>query len=73
MEYIQFGGMLGIYISSIILTAILGISIYTTTNKISKNAPISAILTFLSMFLIKPYLAARAQLVTFSFMALTIY
>lgn len=67
------GGMFGIYISSIILTAILGISIYFTTNKISKNSPISAILTFLAMFLIKPYLAARAQLLTFSFMALTIY
>lgn len=67
------GGLFGIYISSIILTAILGISIYFVTNKISKNSPISATLTFLALFLIKPYLAARAQLLTFSFMALTIY
>lgn len=66
-------GMNGIYASTIVLTCILGISIYFTSNKISKNAPISAIVTFIAMYLIKPYLAARAQLVTFSFMCLTIY
>ena len=66
-------GMNGIYASTIVLTCILGISIYFTSNKISKNAPISAIVTIIAMYLIKPYLAARAQLVTFSFMCLTIY
>lgn len=66
-------GMNGIYASTIVLTCILGISIYFTSNKISQNAPISAIVTFIAMYLIKPYLAARAQLVTFSFMCLTIY
>ncbi len=67
------GGMTGIYISTIILTCILGLSIYFTSNKISKNAPVSAIITFISMYLLQPYLAARAQLVTFSLMVLTIY
>lgn len=66
------GGMLGIYISTIVLTSILGISIYFTANKLSKNAPISAVLTIISMYLMKPYLAARAQLVTFSILVLTI-
>lgn len=67
------GGMFGIYISTIVLTCILGISIYFTSNKLSKNAPISAILTFIAMYLMQPYLAARAQLVTFSLMVLTIF
>lgn len=67
------GGMTGIYISTIILTCILGLSIYFTSNKISKNAPASALITFIAMYLLQPYLAARAQLVTFSLMVLTIY
>ncbi len=67
------GGMAGIYASTMFFTAILGICIYLTSNKISKNAPISLIITMISMNLMKPYLAARAQLVTFSLMILTIY
>ena len=66
-------GMTGIYVSTIILTCILGLSIYFTSNKISKNAPVSALITFIAMYLLQPYLAARAQLVTFSLMVLTIY
>jgi len=67
------GGWVGIYLSTIILTSILGLSIYFTSNKISKNAPISAIITFIAMHLMKPYIAARAQLVTFSLIILSIY
>lgn len=67
------GSMLGIYISTIVFTSILGICIYLTSNKISKNEPISALLTFIAMYLMRPYIAARAQLVTFSLMALTIF
>ncbi|MBP3464000.1 MAG: hypothetical protein J6K45_05930 [Clostridia bacterium] len=66
-------GWTGIYVSTIILTCILGISIYFTSNKISKNAPVSAIITFIAMYLMKPYITARAQLVTFSLMIITIY
>ena len=69
----RIGGMLGIYISTIVLTCILGLSVYFTSNKISKNAPLSAIVTFIAMYLMQPYLAARAQLVSFSLMVLTIY
>lgn len=67
------GGMAGIYGSTMFFTAILGCSIYLTSNKISKNAPISLIITLVAMNLMKPYLAARAQLVTFSLMTLTIF
>lgn len=69
----QLGGWTAIYMSTIILTSILGVSIYFTSNKISKNAPISAIITLIAMYLIRPYIAARAQLVTFTLMILSIY
>lgn len=69
----QLGGWAAIYLSTVILTSILGISIYFTSNKISKNAPLSAIITFIAMYLMRPYVAARAQLVTFTLMILSIY
>ena len=69
----QLGGWTAIYLSTIILTSVLGISIYFTSNKISKNAPLSAIITFIAMYLMRPYVAARAQLVTFTLMILSIY
>lgn len=69
----QLGGWTAIYLSTIILTSVLGISIYFTSNKISKNAPLSAIITFIAMYLRRPYVAARAQLVTFTLMILSIY
>lgn len=72
-EIHHLGGWTAIYLSTIILTSILGVSIYFTSNKISKNAPLSAIITFIAMYLMRPYVAARAQLVTFSLMILSIY
>ena len=59
------GGHLGIYISTIVFAAILGIVMYITTDKLTKNKPLSFIFTIIGMFLIKSYIAARAQLVTF--------
>ena len=59
------GGHLGLYISTIIFAAILGIVMYATNNKITKNKAMSFILTIVGLFLIKNYIAARAQLVTF--------
>lgn len=59
------GGHLGIYISTIVFAAILGIVMYITTDKLTKNKPLSFIFTIIGMFLIKGYIAARAQLVTF--------
>ena len=69
----QLGWLTSIYLSKIILTIVFGISIYFTSNKISKNAPLSAIITFIAMYLMRPYVAARAQLVTFTLMILSIY
>ncbi len=66
------GGMLGIFISTIVFSCILGIIMYITNCKISKNKPISFIITIGAMFLFKDYIAARAQLVTFILLELTI-
>ena len=66
------GGMQGIFISTIILSCILGIVMYCTNYKISKNRVISLIITIGAMFLLKDYIAARAQLVTFILFELTI-
>lgn len=68
----SFGGMQGIFISTIILSCILGIVMYCTNYKISKNRVISLMITIGAMFLLKDYIAARAQLVTFILFELTI-
>lgn len=67
------GGWNGIYISTIVFSCILGIAVYLTNTKICKNNLISFILTLGVMFLCKPYIAARAQLVTFILFVFTIY
>lgn len=65
--------MVGVYVSTCVLSAILGISIYGVNCKLAKNRVISFIITIISMFLLKDYIAARAQLVTFIFFILEIY
>ena len=64
------GGHLGIYISTIVLAAILGLVMYATSNKLTKNKPLAFILTIVAMYLIRHYIAARAQLLTFILFAL---
>lgn len=66
------GGMLFIYLSTVILTCILGICLYVTLGKISKNSLLSFLLTMLVMYLLKDFIAARAQLLTFILFVLTI-
>lgn len=73
----SFGGEEGhgfdaIYISTCLFTAILGILIYITSRKITKNDVISFIIAFGQLYLLKPYIAARAQLVTFMLFVITI-
>lgn len=69
----HFFGQAGIYASTILLTAILGGSIYLSSSKFSKNKVVSFVFTILTMYLLKPYLATRAQLATFVLFALTVY
>lgn len=67
------GGMTGIYVATIILASVLGISIYFVSNKLVKNKLIALILTITALYLLKPYICARAQLVTFVLFIFTIY
>ncbi len=66
-------GFTGLYITTMILACILGITVYVTNKKIVKNDLISFILTLGVMCVLKSFIAARAQLVTFILFALTIY
>ncbi len=66
-------GFNGIYISSIILGIVLGLSIYFVTSKLSKNNLISFFVTLLIMYFGQYYITARAQLVTFILFVWTIY
>ncbi len=71
-ENIGIGGFCSLYIATIILTIILGLVIYYTNNKLCKNPLISFFITLTIMYLLKDFIAARAQLVTFILFALTI-
>ena len=66
-------GMTGIYVTTCILSAILGISIYLVNTKLAKNQILSFLITIGAMYLIRGYIAARAQLVTFILFILTIF
>ena len=66
-------GFTGVYILTCIFSAILAITIYFTNSKICKNNIISFFITFITLFFIRAFIAARAQLVTFILFVLTIY
>lgn len=66
-------GFTGIYITTCILSVILGLTIYEVNTKLAKNQLFSFLITIGVMYLIRGYIAARAQLVTFILFTLTIY
>ena len=66
-------GFTGIYITTCILSVILGLSIYTVNKKLCKNQLFSFLITIGVMYLIRGYITARAQLVTFILFVWTIY
>ena len=65
-------GMMGIYITTCILSATLGITIYLVNKKLAKNQLFSFLITIGVMYIMKGYIAARAQLVTFILFMITI-
>lgn len=65
-------GEFGIYFLTLILSAILGILVYFINKKISKNNLYSYIATIIIMLLLRPFIAARAQLITFILFSLEI-
>lgn len=72
MTQIQNGGMIFLHIYVAILSAILGVVVYKTTLKVSKNNLLSFLFTLVTMYLVQAFIAARAQLVTFTLFILTI-
>ena len=66
-------GMTGIYITTCILSVILGITVYLVNKKLVKNNVLSFVITIGVMYLIRGYIAARAQLVTFILFVLAIF
>ena len=66
-------GYEGIYVSTIIFAAIMGLLIYKTCQIRSKNKVISLIISLLALYSMKPYITARAQLVTFILFLFELY
>lgn len=69
----QVGNWDGIYVSTCVFAVFLGLVMYFTNVKISKNNLTSLIFTLISMYLLKDFIAARAQLVTFILFALEVF
>ena len=67
------GGQVGIYISTVVLSIALGLTMYLVNIKLTKNKLTSFVLTIGAMYLLRNYIAARAQLVTFILFILTVY
>ncbi len=66
------GGMTAIYISTMILASILGILIYKTNVKINQNYIVSFFLSLGVIYLLRNFIAARAQLVSYILFTLEI-
>lgn len=66
------GGHLGIYISTMFFTSILGVLLYLTSKKLNKNMIWSFVFTIAVIGIFDKFVAARAQLVTFILFVLTV-
>ena len=66
-------GFTGLYISNIVFAAILGLSMYFCTKKLYKNKYISLFLTIIVLFLMRNFIATRAQLISYIIFVLEIY
>ena len=67
------GGMTGIYVSTYIFAIILGITIYKINSKLAQNKVISFMITIGAMYMLRSYITARAQLVTFILFILQVF
>ncbi len=63
----------GLYVVTCILSCFLGITLYAVSSKLSKNYIVSFITTIGALYLMRAYITARAQLVTFILFILAIY
>jgi hypothetical protein len=73
LVYDFMGGFTGVYISTMFFTVLFGLTLYLTNKKICKNDFVSFALSMGQMYMLRPYIAARAQLLTFILFALAIF
>lgn len=66
-------GWQSVYISTAIFASILGIAIYKVNKSLCKNQIISFFIAVGTMYLMKSYITARAQLVTYIIFILVLY
>ena len=66
------GGFQGLYIATIALAVFLGIALYYTNKKITKNQVIAFLISMFQLYFMGNYTAARAQSITFPIFVLTI-
>ena len=69
----ELGGWDAIYISTCIFAVILGICIFISNSRLTKNSILSFFVTIAVLYLMKSYIAARAQLVTFILFIIFLY
>ena len=69
----NFGGFEAIYISTCVFSILLGLSAFFVNSKITKNKLLAFIVTIAVLYLMKGYITARAQLVTFTLFILLVY
>lgn len=67
------GGQTGVYVSTVLFCMILGILLYLTNCKLSKNRIVPFITTIGTLYVLQGYIAARAQLFTFILFVLTVF
>lgn len=63
----------GVYILTILLSIALGLSTFYISSKLSKNQVVAFFVTLGAMYILKPFVAARAQLLSFILFAWTVY
>ena len=66
-------GIAGIYIATCILASCLGLFIYFINNKLNKNHSLSYLITIGTLYCLKNFIAARAQLATFVLFVVAIF
>lgn len=66
------GGFNAVYILTCALAVLLGLTLYVTNVKLNKSKSLSFLITIASLYGLKDFIAARAQLVTFILFILTI-
>ena len=71
-ENVGIGGFNAIYAITVILAIVLGIVTYYAVSKVCKNELVSFLVTLGMMYLLKSFICARAQLVTYILFMLTV-